>query len=237
MTDSNGQHVILLHGLWFNHYVMTLLARRIRKAGFQTHYFSYPTTTMTPVENAERLHQFIQSLSLKIPESSEAPIHFVAHSLGGLVALNHLVQHPDYPVGRIVLLGSPVLGSENARRLQQIPFGKKMLGYSAEQNGLLHGVEIPKNILKEGNVEIGMIAGTLGFGMGAFIRGHMGSQRTSHDGAVAVSETRMPGLSDHICIRASHSGLLVSHHVAGQVVYFLKTGIFSMINGRETGLN
>jgi pimeloyl-ACP methyl ester carboxylesterase len=220
MMGSNGQHVILLHGLWFNHYVMILLARRIRKAGFQPHYFSYPTTTMTPVENARRLHEFVESLSL------ETPVHFVAHSLGGLVVINHLLQYSDYPIGRIVLLGSPVLGSENARRLQQIPFGKKMLGFSTEQNGLLHGAAVPENILREGGHEIGMIAGTLGFGMGTFIRGAVGSQNIPHDGAVDVAETQMPGLSDHICIRASHSGLLVSSRAAGQVVYFLKNGRF-----------
>lgn len=220
MTGSNGQHVILLHGLWFNHYVMALLARRIRRAGFQPHYFSYPTTTITPEDNAKRLHQFIESLSLKVP------VHFVAHSLGGLVVLNYLAQYPDCPVGRIVLLGSPLLGSESARRLQQIPFGKKMLGYSTGHNGLLYGTEVSTDFFKEGHFKIGMIAGTLGIGMGAFVSGYMGSQRILHDGAVAVSETQMPGLSDHICIRASHSGLLVSRQSAGQVVFFLKNGRF-----------
>lgn len=220
MTGSGGQHVVLLHGLWFNRYVMFLLARRIRKAGFQTHYFSYPTMAMTPVENAQRLHEFVESLSL------ETPVHFVAHSLGGLVVLNHLVQYPDYPIGRIVLLGSPVLGSESARKLQQIPFGKKMLGFSTEQNGLLHGAVVPENILSEGNHEIGMIAGTLGFGLGAFVRGAVGSKSIPHDGAVTVAETQMPGLSDHICIRTSHSGLLVSRQSAEQVVFFLKNGHF-----------
>lgn len=225
MTGLNGQHVILLHGLWLNHYVMTLLARRVRKAGFYTHCFSYPTMTMTPIENARRLHEFVESLSL------EARVHFVAHSLGGLVVLNHLVQYPDFPIGRVVLLGSPVLGSESARRLQQIPFGKKMLGFSTETNGLLHGAALPEDLLERGNVEIGMIAGTLGFGMGAFVRGAVGSQNLPNDGAVAVAETQMPGLMDHICIRASHSGLLISRLSADQAVFFLKNGHFQKREG------
>lgn len=215
------QHVILLHGLWFNRTVMALLARRIRKAGFQTHCLSYPSMKESPSSNAHYLNNYLQSLSLNKQEAKEWPVHFVAHSLGGLVALNFLSQYPAYPVGRVVLLGSPVQGSDNARRLLELPLGSRLLGRSIEENGLLNGVSFRQN----GSQEIGMIAGTLSFGLGALLGGDR-HQKDSNDGVVSVSETRMPGLTDHICVRVSHSGLLISRQVAEQTCVFLETGSF-----------
>lgn len=223
------QNVVLLHGLWFNRMVMALLARRIRKSGFQTHCLSYPSIKKSPANNARYLHHFLQSLSLNRQEGKERPVGFVAHSLGGLVVLNFLSQYPDYPVGRVVLLGTPVLGSNSARQLANHPLGSSLLGRSIEQNGLLSGMVFKQDQAdsseQDGGHEIGMIAGTLAFGIGSLL-GSVDDQDGPNDGAVSVSETRMPGLADHICVRASHSGLLVSRQVAEQTRIFLKTGGF-----------
>lgn len=215
------QHVILLHGVWFNRTVMALLASRIRKAGFQTHCPSYPSIKESPSGNARYLHDYLQSLSLDRQDAKEQPVHFVAHSLGGLVVLNFLDQFPDFPIERVVLLGSPVLGSDSARRLLEFPLGSRMLGHSIDEDGLLNGVSFKQ----EGRQEIGMIAGTLAFGLGTLL-GSGGHQKGPNDGAVSVSETKMPGLTDHICVRVSHSGLLVSRQVAEQTCIFLKSGVF-----------
>ena len=215
------QHVILLHGLWFNRMVMALLARRIRKAGFQTRCLSYPSIKESPSNNARYLHDYLQSLSLNEQETKERPVHFVAHSLGGLVVLNFLDQFPDFPVGRVVLLGSPVLGSNSARQFVNNSFGGRLLGRSMDENGLLNGVSFKQN----GSQEIGAIAGTLSFGLGTLLGG-AGHRKEPNDGVVSVSETRMPGLTEHLCVRVSHSGLLVSRRVAEQTCVFLKSGVF-----------
>ena len=51
-----------------------------------------------------------------------------------------------------------------------------------------------------------------------------------HDGSVAVAETRLPGLADHVVVRASHSGLLFSDAAVRQAAAFLRSGRFE----RET---
>jgi hypothetical protein len=43
---------------------------------------------------------------------------------------------------------------------------------------------------------------------------------------VAVHETRVAGLTDHVCVDASHSGLLVSAQAAAQCAFFLRHGRF-----------
>ena len=69
---------------------------------------------------------------------------------------------------------------------------------------------------------VGMIAGTLGIGVGRWL-GNLGAQ---HDGTVAVEETRCEGLADHLCLRASHTGLLLSRAAARQTAHFLQCGRF-----------
>ena len=70
--------------------------------------------------------------------------------------------------------------------------------------------------------DVGIIAGTLPLGFGKLFANFDGE----HDGTVAVSETNLEGAKDHLRIRVSHSGLLVSRDVADQAAAFLKRGEF-----------
>ena len=47
-----------------------------------------------------------------------------------------------------------------------------------------------------------------------------------NDGTVAVSETRIPGLTDHLVLPHSHFGMLLAADVAAQVACFLRTSGF-----------
>jgi hypothetical protein len=67
-----------------------------------------------------------------------------------------------------------------------------------------------------------MVAGRIPRGLGALVAGF----DELHDGTVAVSETRVPGLADHIVVDASHSGLMFSDEVAGRIDEFLRHGRF-----------
>jgi hypothetical protein len=71
-------------------------------------------------------------------------------------------------------------------------------------------------------IDVGMIAGCVPRGLGGLFAGFRGD----HDGTVAVAETRVPGLADHVVVRASHSGLLFSDAVARQAAHFLRHGRF-----------
>ena len=143
------------------------------------------------------------------------PAHVVGHSMGGLVALHALCSAPDAPIGRILCLGSPLCGSAAAGELA----GFRMSGlYFGRSRGiLLEGC----GSWPEG-VQVGMIAGSAPYGLGRFF----GRFEGEHDGTVAVAETRSPALADHLVLRTSHMGLLLSREVAAQAARFLRDGRF-----------
>jgi pimeloyl-ACP methyl ester carboxylesterase len=145
-------------------------------------------------------------------------VHLVAHSLGGVVALATLRDHPDPRVRRIVLLGSPLAGSAGGRSLAARRWGAPLLGTTRALWGDMPRLAIPAG------VEAGAIAGEGGIGLGRLIGLDV---PLPNDGVVAVEETKHPQLADHLLMRVSHSRMLVSGAVARQTAAFLETGRFA----------
>ena len=195
---------------------MILLRQRLRRFGYQPRSFHYSTTCMDLSEAAGRLNDFVKQM----PAQS---VHFVGHSLGGLVILRLFENFPNQPPGRIVLLGSPYYGSETARRFCRIPCARYLLGHSMSP---LVGKDIPT---WSGTRDLGIIAGTLNIGPGRLI----GSVGHSGDGTIGLKETQIPNASDFIALPVSHMGLVFSKKVATEIDHFLKKGRFIRLrNGR-----
>ena len=199
------RRVVLLHGLWMPGLAMRWFAARLEAAGFATEIFSYASVAGGPDDAVPRLVERLRAADGDI----------VAHSLGGLVALQALCDAPDLPVRRVVCLGSPLKGSGAAAGLLRLPLSALMLGRSARL--LQQGFPC-----WQGRAEVGMVAGRVPLGLGAMF-GHFDGD---HDGTVAVVETRLDGLADHVVVPASHSGLLFSAEAAEQAASFLHDGRF-----------
>lgn len=204
------KHVVLVHGLWMTGHELGLLGRRLASCGYKPLRFPYPDLRASIADNARRLNQFLRDQQL---ESA----NLVGHSLGGIVVLRALHDFPDMPVARTVLLGSPVRGSTVTRRLVSFPPATRIFGKSLEQ-GLAGNVRIPRNL-----DNIGMIAGTRPVGFGRLVGGLDGPS----DGAVAVTETELPGGAAWLQVRTTHIGLVISRGVALQICHFLENGRFS----------
>lgn len=200
-----GDRVLLVHGLWMPGASMRWMAGRLRAAGFEPHLFTYDTVRGGPEVAIPRLASRLR----------EGRAHVLAHSLGGLVALATLQRDPGLPVGRVVCLGSPLHGSAAAQGLATHRWGAFALGQSAAL--LRDGCEP----CAEGR-EVGVVAGRVPWGLGRFF----GRFRGASDGTVAVAETRIAGLADHVTVRASHTSLLFSAAAADQAVAFLRSGRF-----------
>lgn len=206
-----SDHVILLHGLWMRGFALVMLHRRLMEAGFRVHRFDYLSVAATQQRILGQIHDRMREL-----EQPGQSVHLVGHSLGGLLALRACEQENDLPSGRIVCLGSPLQGSAAARRLAGMGRGGEvLLGYNRAL--LEHGFE-----QWQGPREVGVIAGRLPIGLGVVL----GQIDGEHDGTVAVTETRLPGLTDHCLVEANHTGLLFSPETARQIAEFLRQGRF-----------
>jgi pimeloyl-ACP methyl ester carboxylesterase len=197
--------VVLLHGLWMPGASMQWFASKLSTAGFDTEIFTYHSVAEGPDTAVPRLVDVL----------GDMPASIVAHSLGGLIALQALCDAPALQVGRVVCLGSPLTGSGAATGMLRWAPAAAMLGRSAAL--LQHGLAC-----WEGRAEVGVIAGRVPHGLGALLAGFDGD----HDGTVAIDETRLAGVSDHVVIEASHSGLLFSGEAVDQSVAFLRSGRF-----------
>jgi pimeloyl-ACP methyl ester carboxylesterase len=213
--------LVYVHGLWLNGWESVLLRGRLaREMACETSVFCYPSVGADIAANALALGQFLEGLSADI-------LHLVAHSLGGLVVLelfeNVLSADGSFPggqalpPGRIVFLGSPVQGSSAAQHLARLPFGKSIMGLTANEV-----LVAPRERQWNRARELGVIAGSLPLGLGRL----MGPLDGPNDGTVLVEETRLPGATEHLTLRTSHSALMYSAEVARQAAAFLRHGHF-----------
>ena len=209
MTEET---VVLIHGIWMNGMDMSLMAWRFRQHGYKVKHFRYRSVARNPRHNALLLQDLVAEINTPI-------IHFVCHSLGGLVIRHFFFDFPEQKPGRVVTLGTPHRPSHCAQRLSQNLLGEWMLGKSVE-SGLLGNVP-PWQGLRE----LGSIAGDMRFGLGVMIPG----LPAPNDGTVSIEETRIDNMKDHAIVHTSHTGLLLSVAAARLCIEFLENGEFPAI--------
>jgi len=218
------ESVVLVHGIWMPGAIMSMLRYRLESHGFTGRLFDYHAVNVDLDDNAERLASVIR-------EEAErgGTVHVVGHSLGGVLAVRTHTLHPEAPPGRIVCLGSPLCGSRAAASLGRWSFGQRMLGRTITTGVVIEaadcwGVEVAARR------EVGVIAGTRPIGLGRVIAAF----EEENDGAVAVSETRLPG-AEHLIMPVTHTGLVWSRTVADEVAAFLRSGHFNRTPQSDSG--
>lgn len=212
MSDrTRTETVVLIHGLWMHGVVMQLLSRRLRnRHGFAVASFSYRSVMRGAEVNTGRLVEFLRRIDTP-------SVHLVGHSLGGVLAVKALERWSPAPPGRVVCLGSPLTGSRAARRLLNYPGGELLIGRTLQEAVVEHPLQT-----YAGSREVGVIAGDLGVGAGRML----GMRGGSSDGMVAVEETRLSGVKDHLTLHVAHTWMLVARDVADQTAFFLRQGMF-----------
>ncbi len=201
--------VILVHGIWMTGLELRPLAWRLRRCGYRTLVFRYPSLRRPLAQNAARLAE-------RIVQQGESTVHLVGHSLGGLLILRALQDQPGLIRGRVVLLGSPVNGSVIAQRLHAHRISRCLIGHSGD------GALLGNGPRWQGTRPLGVIAGTRPVGIGRLLGGF----GEVSDGTVALSETRLDGEHEEASFHSTHFGMLLSRPVARAVCGFLRTGRF-----------
>lgn len=208
------EKILLLHGLWLHPWAMRWLEQQFIQAGYEVITPIYHSISTNSAHNVTLIHQAVQRYALPAER-----LHIVAHSLGGIIALQMLTSYTDLPRGRLVTLGTPAKGSLVAQRLSQHRLLRLLIGQSFE--GGLDGQGLPEALMEH---EWGALAGTKPIGVGRIL----GGIAETNDGVVALSETYHPAQTEHRILPVSHSGMLFSALVAEECLHFIRTGQFSL---------
>jgi pimeloyl-ACP methyl ester carboxylesterase len=218
--------VVLLHGLGRSSGSLEPLARRLREAGYAVVNYDYATTRADldghASELARRLPEFVDRAAGGTPTGAVPPIskvHFVTHSLGGIVVRKLLAEHTIANLGRVVMLAPPNRGSELADTLREVGILEWSLGPAAVELGTREG-DAPRSL---GPVafECGVIAGDVNFNpFGKLIFDG------PNDGKVSVDGAKVDGMTDFLVVHHGHTFLMNAKDVQDQVVLFLRTGRF-----------
>jgi pimeloyl-ACP methyl ester carboxylesterase len=204
--------VVLVHGIWMTGAEMLLLRRRLGQCGYECYNYRYQSMRRSPRENATHLNHYLQGIEAEV-------VHLVAHSLGGIVLLHLFDQYPWQKPGRVVMLGTPIRGSQAAQKMVSSRWLQHLLGRSVER-GLLG--DAPR---WQSDRELGMIAGTEGFGIGKLIT--LGKLQQPNDGTVRLAATCSSGIKEHLALPYSHTGMIFAKPVANAVCRFLQAGRFN----------
>ena len=203
-------HVVFVHGLWMNGLETLWIRRRMQSLDFAPRAFRYESLHAS-------VEQVVDALSAALARLPP-PVHLVGHSLGGLMLLKLFELRPDQPPGRVVLMGSPASGSHAARSVSQWTIGPAVLGPLALAE-LVRGE--PRRWTQPR--ELGVIAGCTSAGLGRLVA----DLPRPNDGTVAVEETRIEGMTDHVVLPVTHTSMLVSADAARHLARFLRSGRFS----------
>ncbi|MBR0987565.1 alpha/beta fold hydrolase [Bradyrhizobium liaoningense] len=211
--DARCPGVVLLHGIARTSASLTKLERALRAAGFATLNIDYPSRKKPIVALADDLHPAISRFAER-----DAPLHFVAHSMGGLVARAYVAKHRPARLGSVVMLGTPNGGSEVADLLSGSRLYRALYGPA----GLELTTELRPDALPSLDYPVGVIAGSRFIDpvAGLFVL------PTPNDGRVSVQSALLAGMADHIVVKTSHTGLPRHAAAIAQTIAFLREGRF-----------
>lgn len=212
--SSRAETVILLHGLLRSDRSMHKLEKALHKQGYSVLNISYGSTR----KNIEALAtEAIGPALEKCPAGHR--VHFVTHSMGGILVRQYLRHHDIDNLGRVVMLGPPNKGSEVVDKMRDFPGFHFIHGDAGLELGT--GATSVPNKLGQANFDLGIIAGTRSadFIMSRIIPG-------TNDGRVSVENTKLEGMRDHLEMEVTHTFMMRNRKVIDQVIHYLETGKF-----------
>ena len=191
--------VVLVHGMLAGPRSMKPLESLLIMHGFEVVNWNYATLRHSIAVHAERLRTRLQALDRK---SNVRWIHFVTHSMGGLVVRAALQQRLP-KARRLVMLAPPNAGS----RLTRIPLGPLQWCFPP----LVELHESPNSFVNRlpppANLEVGVLA-------------------AADDRVVCVGSTHLNGQADHRVVAGGHNALPRRADTGQYVLRFLQSGRF-----------
>jgi triacylglycerol lipase len=216
-VNNEQELVVVLHGVALNRWFTLPLARALTRAGYRVANLNCPTRRCPWTELGD---EWLPKL-LSMHRAKDAPkLHFVVHSMGGLIVRRFLARTRPENLGRVVMIATPNQGSEVADRTREVSWVRAMIGLNLAHLGT--GPDARWRLLPVAvDYPVGVIAGSRPLnplGLRFLPR--------PHDGTVSVASTHLAGETDHVVLPSSHTGLLFRAETARQAIAFLQSGRF-----------
>ena len=217
-TDD-ADTVVLVHGLGRTPTSMAVLRSRLVADGFRVVNFGYPS-------RAEEMEDIVASLGAAVEAccgQADGTVHFVTHSMGGILVRIYLAGRGAGLDGRVVMLSPPNQGSEVIDAFGDSPLLSAVLGPA----GALLGTDSTGIASQLGPIDfsLGIITGDRSINpIGSWLI------PGPDDGKVSVARARLDGAADFIVVPATHTFIMNRRDVAEEVAHFLTEGAFI---GRE----
>jgi pimeloyl-ACP methyl ester carboxylesterase len=214
--------VILLHGLWRSDHSMNRMEESLVAAGYWVQNTAYDSTEKT----VEQLADEAVAAGLAGCEGAET-IHFVTHSMGGILVRQYLENRDIDRLGRVVMLGPPNQGSEVIDRYADWPGFEWFSGPAGLQLGTGEA-SLPRS-LGPAHFDLGIIAGnhTINPILSQSLPG-------ADDGKVSVDSTRVEGMDDHLELPVTHVFMMRDREVIEEVLFYLANGRFQRTEVAES---
>ena len=219
-ANNGSEHVILLHGLCRTTTSMTKMAKALEADRYTVHNLAYPSRQQTIQELSEA---YLKPVLEACTRKQATKVHFVTHSMGGILVRDFLARHPKHgaPLGKLVMLAPPNDGSEVAERLRHWRLYQWLNGPAGQQLGIsedslpcqLGPVTIPTGVIA-GDRSINWINSL------TMIKG-------TDDGKVSVSSSKVSGMADHLVVHVTHPMIMRNKAVIRQTIHFLREGNFA----------
>ncbi len=202
MEQSNRDYVILVHGLGRTAKSMQGLAGSLSDIGYESLNINYPSRSDT-IENLSQ--EYILAAVKQFCGDTRRKIHFVTHSMGGMMVRYFLSQNQLPNLGRVVMLAPPNQGSKYADRWSKLPLSSLIFGQALAQ--MTSDTNSMPNTLPEPDYEVGVIAG-------------------QKDGKVTIEQTKLSKMSDFLIVSEKHTFIMNSNKVIEATDNFFKEGKF-----------
>jgi pimeloyl-ACP methyl ester carboxylesterase len=217
VTSIKGaEGVILLHGLSRSSASMVKLERALAAEGYVVVNCDY-SSRKQPIE---KLSLGVVGGALADERFREcSKVHFVTHSMGGILVRYYFANRKDERLGRVVMLGPPNKGSEVVDHFKGWWAFRKVIGPAGQQLGT--DKDSVPNRLGPVSFELGVIAGdrSINWINSCMIKGR-------DDGKVSVERTKVDGMRDHLVVHTTHPFIMKNRRVITSVITFLKSGQF-----------
>lgn len=213
-SECKHETVILLHGLARSSKAMNKMEKKLSAAGYTVVNHDYPSTSAS----IEKLTPDVFK-ALEPTIANAKTVHFVTHSMGGIILRQYLEDNKLPNLGRVVMLAPPSRGSEVPDKLGSIFLYQWINGPAGNQLGT--GTNSLPLRLKTPEFELGIIAGdcTINPFLSMLIPG-------ADDGKVSLARVKPAAYTDYIQLHATHPCMVWNRKVIAQTKHFLEHGMF-----------